>query len=136
MALRDDQKFSERMNTAAKARAEMLEKGQGPAPKPPRSIVAGPRRGERIALAAGPRGTPEKGSATEEKRLAAIEAEKQRVLAEQARLKAEEEAKIQAELDHQARIKVCRGRAQKRNRRLERAMPAMPRARPPRRKGR
>ena len=50
MALRDDQKFSERMNTAAKARAEMLEKAKARA----EAAKAGfeDRTKERLAVAA------------------------------------------------------------------------------------
>ena len=49
MARRDDQKFSERMHTAAKARAEMLEKAKARAEAAKVNFAA--TAGERIALA-------------------------------------------------------------------------------------
>jgi len=49
MALRDDQKFSERMNTAAKARAEMLAKVKARAEAA--KATADERAKERAAIA-------------------------------------------------------------------------------------
>ena len=95
MPRQDDEKFSNRLDTAAKARAEMLAKAKARAEAAKANFAA--KAGERIALAAAREERQKKRA--EEKRLAAIEAEKQRVLAEQARIKAEEEAKIQAELE-------------------------------------
>jgi hypothetical protein len=102
MALRDDQKFSERMNTAAKARADMLEKAKARAEAAKVNFAA--KAGERLAISEA-RDKRQK-QRTEEKRLAAIEAEKQRILAEEARLKAEVEAKAQAERDHEERMRA------------------------------
>ena len=102
MALRDDQKFNERMNTAAKARAEMLEKAKARAEAAKANFAA--KAGERIALAAARDERQKK--RTEEKAKAAIEAEKQRVLAEEARIKAEIEAKVQAEREHEERMRA------------------------------
>ena len=89
---RDESKFSNRLEDAAKARAEMLAKAKARAEAA--KAGADDRTKERLAIAAA-REERQKQRA-EEKRLAAIEAEKNKVAIEAARKKAEEEAKIAA----------------------------------------
>jgi hypothetical protein len=92
MALRDDQKFSERMNTAAKARAEMLAKVKARAEAG--KVGSDERAKERAAIA---KARDERlAQRAEEKARLAAEAETLRVAEEEARKTAAEEAKVAA----------------------------------------
>jgi Family of unknown function (DUF6481) len=99
---KDDEKFSNRMETAAKARAEMLAKAKTRAEAAKVNFEA--KAGERMAIAAARDERAAKRA--EEKRLAAIAAEKRRAQEEEDRRLAEIEAKAQAEREHEERIRA------------------------------
>jgi hypothetical protein len=90
---KDDEKFSNRMETAAMARAEMLAKARAVAAK----INFETKTEERKAIAEAREQRAVKRA--EEKRIAAIEAEKRRKEEEERRKRAEIEAKLQAEIE-------------------------------------
>jgi hypothetical protein len=127
MPRQDNEKFSNRLETAAKARAEMLAKAKARAESAKANFEA--KASERMAIATAREERAKQRA--EEKRLAIITAEKRRQEEEELRRQAEIEAKAQAEREHQARIAAQE--AWKPNRRPA-ATRGMPPARPRRKR--
>ena len=93
-------KFNDRMDTAAKARAEMLAKAKIRAEAAKVNFESKTEERKAIVVARDERAARR----TEEKRLAAIETEKRRKEEEERRKQAEIEAKAQAEREHEERV--------------------------------